>query len=276
MRRACLVPVAALAIVLLGGAADAPLAQAFGNGPFDRASSWCGRSVARDWACREKGSAYAGSGPDALRPLPRRGARPVFEGERVATAAGASARLSFRDEAHCTLGGGTELPSEAVTRWGEDVLMLQLSGDSVCSSPKAGDRVETFCNPTGTACPVRIRGRGTVLTRVVAPEAIVSLTESFRRFARITICSGFFRVWIVGESGQTESEAAGGSSGNGRFVITVEESLERTKDETVTPNGSSSSSSESSSASVEVVGSVPGRGRCAEAFVREQEESTSG
>lgn len=259
------VVVALLAVVSLLGLAHSPPSSA-------RASfSWCGSSYSKDWVCRWQGQAFFGPQQESLRLLPQRQARPLPRGTHVATSPSGRARLAFRDDANCTVGGGGEW-SEVVARW-EEVMLRQIRGAYNCISTSS-ESVKSFCDPNGENCKVKMTSRGAYLAQLAPPpEATASLTESFRRHAQIVVCSGFVRVQVGDEAGG--AEAVGRSSGKGRFVITVEERVERTEDETVTPEGSSSISSESSSVDVDVIGTVPGRGRCASSFVQTQEHSVS-
>jgi hypothetical protein len=258
-----LVPLALTAVFFLGSAGSPPAVA--------RAASqrWCG-NTARDWVCRWQGAVYTAAPSEKGRLLPRRRARRVHPGTRIATAPNGLARLTFRDEANCTVGGGGEERSEVVARWEPDVLLRQISGDYACSSSAAKPPVESFCDQDGSKCAMRLRSRGTYLARLAGPpEATAWFTESVLRHAQLVVCSGFVRVEISSEFGG--GEAFGSASGNSRFVITVTERVERTEDETVTPTGSSTISSNSSSIDIDVVGTVPGRGKCESSFVQTQE-----
>jgi hypothetical protein len=262
----CLLAPAAVAATFFLASVDGPAADAK---PIPAGRAWCGNPN-KDWVCRWRGRAYAAAALEQGQLLPRRRPRRVDPGTRIATAPDGLARITFRDEANCTVGGGSEEGSEVVARWEPDVMLRQISGDFACSSAASKAPVESFCNQDGNDCAMRLQARGTFLTQLGAPSgATASLTERLHRHAQLVVCSGFVRVTVDGETGG--GEAFGASSGRSRFVITLTERAERTEDETVTPTGSSSISSNSSSIEIDVVGTVPGRGRCASSFVQTQE-----
>jgi hypothetical protein len=257
-----------LVFVFLLGATGAPAAGVH----IDASPDWCGSSPNKDWVCRWQDKVYAGPTRETLQLLPQRQPRRILPRTHVATASDGLARLAFhgRGEANCTVGGGSDTPSEVIVRWPPGRRMQQIHGDFSCSSGDSKAPDESFCNSDGSSCRLELRSRGTYLASVAPlPEATASLTESFHRRARIVVCSGFVRVRVVGEGG--EGEEFGRSNGRNRFVITIDERTERTEDETVTPESSSSISSSSSSVEINVIGTVPGRGRCASSFVQTQE-----
>ncbi|HYJ22826.1 MAG TPA: hypothetical protein VEW07_12500 [Solirubrobacterales bacterium] len=242
-----------------------------GKSAVSRGPAWCGGSETSDWVCRWLGGVFSGLGETPPQPLPWRRARPVSQSTRVFTAANGLARLSFGNEAHCTVGGGSDQPSEIVARWESDVLMRVVRGDASCTAASPRPASEFFCDASTGPCSLKVRARGTYIAQLEPPpEALASLTESFHRHARLVVCSGFIRVEVDG------GEALGSVSGRNRFVITVDETVERTEDETVTPNGSSKVSSSASGASIDVVGTIPGRGQCASSFVQSQERTVEG
>jgi hypothetical protein len=260
--KAGIVVVASLGFSLLPSLSQAPSSTA------RAADSWCGDSFSKDWVCRWEGQAFYGPGPGNLQLLPWRRPRRLVPRTHVATSPYGRARLAFLDDANCTVGGGTK-GSEVVVRW-EDVVLRQIRGGYRCISATSAS-IKSFCDPSGDNCKVKFTSRGAYLAQLAAlPEATASLTERFRRHAQIVICSGFVKVNV--ESEGNSSQTVGRWSGEGRFVITIEELVERTEDEIVTPDGSSSTSSSSSSINVEVVGTLPGRGRCAGSSTQTQEQ----
>jgi hypothetical protein len=233
---------------------------------FDASPAWCGSSGASDWVCRWRGHTYI---DDEL--LPKRQARLLPAGPaRVYTPLSSLARLTFRNQARCTIGGGN-LPSEVITRW-EDTLLKQISGDASCTNLKTGQPIETLCDDRREQCSGEVRARGTFISHVVPPpEATASLTEAFYRKVRIVVCAGSVRARVENDS--SFSEGGGSATGGNRFVITMEETRNVTSDETVTEAGTAVVNSKSSSVKVNVIGTMPGPGPCASSFVEEQEHT---
>lgn len=234
--------------------------------------AWCGKSYSSDWVCRQQGDAYSGRSAETLLLLPRLRPYLLSPGAHVATAPGGLARIALRRQGHCIVGGSDSVFSEVLVRGEPGSVLQHIQGESVCSihSPRAP--VETLCDgPSGT-CSAEISGRATFFLNLGAPtEAVASLTEHYERHARIVVCSGYVRVSAGDESGR--SEAAASVSGNERFVITIDEVRENTEDEVVTPEATVKASAHASSVTLGVVGTIPGRGRCAASFVEQEERS---
>lgn len=227
---------------------------------------WCGGSLGSDWVCGKQGSARAGSAS-----LRSGGVRRIRPNTVVWAERGSAARVSLRNQARCTIGGG-ESASEVISRPRIGILLRQRLGDSACTTPQRQIAIE-LCAVDD--CIALLRAEGTALASILSPEATASLTESFYRRIRIVSCSGYVSVSAGGQV------AAGGARGRNRFVIEVVESSSRTEDETTTetPDGGTTTesvSSASSSVTVKEIGELPGRGPCAASFVREGERSVEG
>jgi len=226
-------------------------------------SGWCGSSVEADWVCRWHGSTYLGNSPlSTWKALELQGST------TVATPAASTARLSLADQAHCTVGTGKR-SSEVVTRPSVSVLLRQLSGASICATPR---RVKTeLCTRTG--CHTQLRAQGVVVARVLPEEATVSTTEAFHRRIVIVSCSGFISVSAGGQF------ASGRTQPGNRFVVEVDESSFFTTDETRTETPTEVRVEAHSEAGEEVkvveIGELPGRGPCKAKVVEEEERELS-
>jgi hypothetical protein len=245
-----------------------------GSGNAIDSSEWCGHSLTSDWACGRQGSALAGTVP--LRP---RGAKRIDPDTEVWTEAWASARVSLRNQARCTIGGG-ETSSEAITRPRSGILLRQQQGDSACTAPHRPVSIELCAGGDGE-CIALLRAEGTALARVFSPEVTASLTESVYRRMRIVSCSGHISVRAGGQA------AAGGALGRNRYVIEVIETSSRTEGQTTTTTTETSDGTKvtatsgtggaaSSSITVIEIGELPGRGPCAASFVSQGERSVEG
>jgi len=259
-------------LLALSGALALCLAQPAASpgwsiGSFDPDVKWCGSSGAGDSVCRWLGHTYIDG-----QLLPKRRPRPLAPLTKVFTPLNSLSRLTMRNQARCTVGGG-DRPSEVVSRW-EGSLLRQISGDASCTSLTTGLPLETLCDPT-EHCSGEIRARGTFLVNVLPPaDASASLTESFRRRAKIVICAGAVRVRVGNDS--TFSEASASVTGGNRFVIFIEEVRSLTRDEAITETETSISSSTNESTDLEVWGTMPGPGPCDSSFVEEQEHTVTG
>jgi hypothetical protein len=187
---------------------------------------------------------------------------------------GAEARVSLRNQARCTIGGG-ETASEVIARPRSGILLRQSQGDSVCNTPHRPLAIELCAEDN---CIGLLRAEGTAVTSVLAPEVTASATETSYRRIRIVSCSGYISVKAGGGS------ASGGARGRNRYVIEVIETTSRSESEggtatvetteggatTVTATGGSSAASSSYIEVIEI-GELPGRGPCAAPSVREGE-----
>jgi hypothetical protein len=237
-------------------------------------SKWCGHSLTRDWACGRQGSAFAGTVP-----LHFPAATRIAPGTQVSTEENASARVSLRNQARCTIGGG-ETSSEVITRPRDGILLRQQLGDSACATPQHPVWIE-LCAGGGGDCIPRLRVEGTALARVFSPEVTASLTETIYRRTRIVSCSGQIRL----RAG--EQVVAGGARGRNRYVLEVIETSSRTESQgttvtTETADGttitatSGAGSASSSAISIIEIGELPGRGPCTASFVSEGERTVEG
>jgi hypothetical protein len=189
----------------------------------------------------------------------------------VTTASSGSARLTFRSEAHCTVGGEAAGPSEVVVRWEPDVLMRQISGDSSCTVRGKQSPVTTFCEASAVRCPVRVRAEGTYLLQGPGPlsNAFATVSNEFVRHARLVICDGVARIKVQGE----QEEAFGRANGHERFVIAIDEARAYAKAEVELPTESATAEANASIISLSVIGTLPGPGPCKAPTVQEQERS---
>lgn len=187
------------------------------------------------------------------------------EGSRVLTGPNAIARLLFRNRARCSLGGHGQA-GEYFAHSGEERLFGQYVGYSSCTSLR-GDRTEAgiLCSPE-EKCPATMRWNGTYLVKTEAP-ATASLTDSYIRRARIVVCSGSVRVRDEEENTIAES----GASGNGRWVIVVEETTSTTYAEEI----GSPVTETRHSIRIEVSEHQPGRGACKATSIEEQEHNVT-
>lgn len=234
-------------------------------------TGWCGPSPRADWACGWKGEGFLTPRGLPEQPLLLRRPLPLPMESRVRVVPTGSARLSFRAEAHCTVGGKSAEASEVVTRWEPDVLMRQISGDSSCTIRGKAAPVTTFCEASEERCPVRIRALGTFLLQgpEPLPEALASLSESVERHARLVICDGVARIKIEDEP----EEAVGRADGPNRFVITIDEAIAHAKAEVTTPFSSAFAEATSSILSLSVIGTQRGPGPCKASVVQQQQRS---
>lgn len=189
------------------------------------AGSWCG-SRSADWICRWNGVVLAEE-----QMLPRRRARRIpTQGTKLNTGPTALARLTFENRARCTLGGNGQ-PGEFFARRDQEVLFRQVLGFSSCTSLRGQrNEVSLLCSAE-ERCPGTLKSTGTFVTKSTAPQATASATETLVRHTRIVACTGFIRVRVEDESGV--SEAAGEATGVNRFIVTIEETVRRTDDETI-------------------------------------------
>lgn len=268
--------VAVLVLTLLSAIALLPGTSAARYAP---PNGWCGPSQKADWACGWEGTSSLTPPGGVEQPLPLRSARSLPRGSRVKAAPSGSTRLTFRAQAHCTVGGKSAETSEVVARWEPDVLMRQISGDSSCTIRGKGAPVTTFCEASETHCPVRIRALGTFLLQGPQPypEALASLSESFERHARLVICDGVAGIKVEDEP----EEVVGRADGHNRFVITIDEAIvhveaeatAHVEDETTSATGSASAEATASIISLTVIGTLRGPGPCKASVVQEQERS---
>lgn len=251
------------------GFLDCAVSQAW-PGPYSSTDSthWCGGAPSSDWACARWGYALAGTSP-----LRANGARRIDSGTAVWAEQGSSARVSLRNQARCTIGGGAT-SSEVITRPRLGILLRQRQGDSACTTPRHPVSIE-LC--AGDDCTALLEAEGTALASILPPEATVSATESFYRRTRIVSCSGYVRVSAGGKA------AAGGAARHNRFVIEIIESSSKTEGSTTTVTTedgvtirAEGGTSSASSVSVVEIGELPGRGPCAASFVRQGERSVEG
>lgn len=254
---------AVLAATTLLPGASAATRYAPGNG-------WCGPSRTADWVCGWQGASFLTPPEGVEQPLPQRRALRLPQGSRVKAAPSGSSRLTFRAEAHCTVGGESSEASEVVARWEPDVLMRQISGDSSCTIRGRAAPITTFCEASEVHCPVRIRAEGTFLLKgPTNPEALASLSESVERHARLVICDGVARIKVEGE----HEEVMGRANGHNRFVITIDEAVAHAAVEVTFPGGSASAEATASIFSLTVIGTLRGPGPCNASVVQEQKRS---
>jgi hypothetical protein len=214
----------------------------------DFGARWCGHDASRDWVCHQRGAVYQNGS------LISRDRAVVANEGQISTASLSKARLSFRNQAICTL----EESSEIYPRYGPtNSLYSQERGASSCTSPR-GKSIRLLCGRR-EGCPAQVRTRGTSLFKVFDTAAArSSAVEDVHRQARIVSCSGFIKVIVAnGEVFQ------GGSNGRNRFVVVITESRRVTSEEGF----------EEAEESLEVTlsGRIPGRGDCRDRLVREQE-----
>jgi hypothetical protein len=183
----------------------------------------------------------------------------------ITTAPRSLARLSFKGQARCTL-GGVSLSRIFVRDQVPGNLFTQEQGYSSCTTLHGGSPINILCGPA-EPCPTELRARGTYLVKIEAPAATSSSTEVVRRTARLVICAGAVRVRV--SLPFTSAESGGSVSGRNRFVILVEETISHTDDEAPGEVGHASSES----INLNVIGTQPGPGECASPPVREQEET---
>lgn len=249
----------------------ASVAQAWPSpdGAID-SEDWCGPSPTKDWACARVGASSA----DATA-LPSRGFRRLHPYSAVWAAQGGEARVSLRNQARCTIGGGRSA-SEVIARPRSGILLRQRQGDSVCSTPHRRLPIELCAEDD---CIGLLRAEGTAVTSVFAPEVTASFTETSYRRIRIVSCSGSISVDAGGQN------ASGGARGRNRYVIEVVETTTRSESQggtatvestnggattIVTAEGGSAAGGSSAIEVIEI-GELSGRGPCAASSVREGE-----
>lgn len=181
-------------------------------------------------------------------------------GSSVTTAPRSLARLTFKNQARCTLGGLAL--SRIFVRAEESSLFTQEQGYSSCTSLHGGQPINVLCKPD-EPCGAEVRARGTYLVKIPPPAATISATEIVRRVARVVVCSGFVRVRI--ERDGSYSESTGRSSGINRYVLLIEETFRNTDHDNLNEREITLDTS--------VVGNQPGPGDCADPAVEEQQET---
>jgi hypothetical protein len=251
--------ITAVGVIGLFGTVTVASAQA----PPQTEAVWCGNSATSDWACARHGVSWLGNEALSIR-TPQRLTR---TGLVVATAAGSSARVSLRREAHCTVGTG-KAASKVVARPGSGVLLRQVSGDTSCGTPTRSG-IE-LCSEIG--CNIELESEGVMLSSVLTEEATASdyLHEDFvHHRVRVISCSGFISVSSPGGS------ASGGATGPNRYVIEIDDYTYLKESETTveSPTGVTITAEGEAGAGSKIVQSVelPGRGPCKAQYIREEE-----
>jgi hypothetical protein len=215
--------------------------------------TWCGSSDAFDWVCRWHGAVFSDGSLLAKR-------IPAPSGKSVVTGPRSEAHLSFRNQANCTLGESSQIyPRDGAP----NSLFSQQYGSSSCTSRLSRSAVRLLCGPA-EPCPAEVRAKGTILLAFPLPGAAgASSTEALSRRVRIVLCAGFLRVTTA-----DGDEAAGGATGNNRYVIVVEELSKHTVEEGL--------DEAERSTSINVIGKLAGAGDCTEPMVEAQESTTYG
>lgn len=248
------------ALALIGISVSALLLVSLLAGPEGSKAArfvhWCGDPAANDWVCHQKGVVFKEN-----ETISGRRAVPVEVGAAITTASRSRARLTFKNQATCRL-GGDELSRIHVRSGAPSALFTQEQGDSSCTSLYTGQPINVLCDPD-EVCETEIRARGTVLIKVPPPGAVASATEVVRRIARIVLCAGFVRVRVESDGASTES--ASGTSGTSRYVIVVEETSRVIEHE--------GGRETEDSVHIGFEGREPGPGDCADEGVREQRET---
>jgi hypothetical protein len=224
-------------------AGAAPAAVAAGD-------PWCGVSTAFDWVCPRWGQVFA-----EQELLGRGEARVAAERKAITTAAHSEARLSFADQANCTLYESSRIytrPEIGRSR----TLFAQPWGESSCVSLRGGNSLSVLCGEGEIRCPVKVKMKqGKYLTRYSAQQTAGATASGVsRRRTTLVACTGFIRVRVETEGGFVE--ASGRASGDYRYVAVVEE---------VTATGESEGAFESASkVQLEFKGLLRGPGACDE------------
>lgn len=212
---------------------------------------WCGASTAFDWICPRRGQTFV-----EQELLPRRRATVAAEQKAITTAPRSEARLSFADQANCTLFESTRIYTRP-EQGRSQTLFAQPWGESECNSLRAGSSVSVLCGSIEIRCPVKVKMKeGKYLTRYSAQDTASTSSGSVsRRRSTLVACSGgYIRVRVEIEGGF--AEAAGGASGNFRYVVVVEEVTTTTESEGAVET--------ETSLEVEFDGVLRGPGACAE------------
>lgn len=174
------------------------------------AGTWCGVDQATDWVCPLQGAVFAKRRmlyPGVIAPLRNR---------RLATGRRGAARLSFRDQANCTL-YASSLIFPRVGR--PDALFTQKRGSAACVSSRPGS-VRILCSPV-EPCPTEMRARGEFLFKTLRRRAARASRVTTRRHRiEIVSCDGFIDVRVRTRGGF--SRASGGGSPGSRQEIVID------------------------------------------------------
>jgi hypothetical protein len=186
------------AVVVLGVAVARPEAVA---------AEGCGVDAGRDWLCRDAGEVHLG-----VSTVRGTGPRQVQPKERVWVGPAGAARMTYGEQAVCSL-GAVSMPTVLVSRY-RGSLFLQRNGSTTCQSLLGqGDRFGVFCRRT-TLCPVEVSVTGRVLTEWrPRPPGNARLAYPRNREIRLWFCATSYRVAVRrGGRGSESSGEAGGSS----------------------------------------------------------------
>jgi hypothetical protein len=172
--------------------------------------AWCGLDSTTDWVCPLAGGVFAEGhqlSPESAVPMRNR---------KIVTRARSSARLTFGDQANCTL----DEYSVIFPRSGKpDTLFTQKRGSASCVSSRPG-RVRIMCGPV-EPCPTELRAKGEFLYKTLRPEAATaSWTRTRRRRIEVVSCDGFIEVRVESPGGV--HYASGGGSPGSRTAIVIE------------------------------------------------------
>jgi hypothetical protein len=135
---------------------------------------------------------------------------------RIVTRAQSTARLTFKDQAECTLDEYSVIFPRSGKR---DALFTQKRGSASCVSSRPG-RVRISCNPV-EPCPTELRADGEFLFKTLRPPgAVASWARTRRQRIEIVSCDGFIEVRV--ESRDGVHYASGGGSPDNRSEIVIE------------------------------------------------------
>ncbi len=197
---ACLL-VGASVILALSLPLSIPAAKAEGE--------WCGGDTAQDWICPIEGTVYAAKRPLRLQlPVP-------INNRRLVTGVQSSARLTFGDQANCTLNEVSEVFPDGLRA---DTIFTQRRGSASCWN-RLPSRVRIGCGHT-ERCPIELRADGSFLYESPPPSgATASSVTISRQRVQVVSCQGFVEVTVRTPGGVRR--ASGGGSSESRLVIEI-------------------------------------------------------
>ncbi|HEU5063287.1 MAG TPA: hypothetical protein VFT79_09085 [Solirubrobacterales bacterium] len=191
-------------------------------------NAWCGDDGS-DWLCRQEGAVHVvrEQGRIVVGAAPQR----LEDGSRVRVEATGLARITFKREAFCEV-GGVATRTKLITRAGRS-LFQQNAGKTSCIS--RGKRKIHFGFHCGVdePCPARLWSTGKVMTEwrsraisqglVTSPPDELSLAAGERRELRAIVCDGKYRAILSQGASVAEAEVGVVSGLSWALIRIVEE-----------------------------------------------------